>query len=66
MQPAMMVLLMCGTLLASGEFHHRYQTEVQLNALAKLPSHRLLADSSDFLFGGTTSISFIFCPPAGS
>lgn len=53
MQPAMVVLLMCGTLLTSGELHHEHQTEVQLNALAKLTSHSLLSDSSNYMPEGT-------------
>lgn len=53
MQPATVVLLMCGTLLTSGELHHEYQTEIQLDALAKLPSHRPLADSSAYMLEGT-------------
>lgn len=40
---------MCAILVTSGELHHEYQTEVQIDALAKLPSSRLLADSSDYM-----------------
>lgn len=47
MQPAMVALLMCGTLLTSSELRHGHQPEGQLGALAKLPSSRCLAGSSD-------------------
>lgn len=48
MQPVTVVLLMCGASLASGELHHKCLTEVQVEAIAKLGSCRLLADLSDF------------------
>lgn len=49
MPPATVALLMCGTLLTNGDLHHEHQTEAQLVGLAKLPSSRLLADSSDYM-----------------
>lgn len=53
MQPATVVLLMCGTLLTSGELPHEHQTEAHLDALAQSTSCRLLADSSDYMLEGT-------------
>lgn len=49
MQPATVVLVVCGTLLTNGELHHEHQAEAQLDALTMLSSSRLLADSSYML-----------------
>lgn len=48
MQPATAVLLMCGASLVRGELHNEHQTEVHIDALAKLAGCRLLADSLDY------------------
>lgn len=61
MQPATAMLLMCGASLARGELHHEHQTEVHIDALAKLAGCRLLAKSLDY----TLESCSIFCPPGG-
>lgn len=61
---AHLVPQMCGTFLVSGELCHKCLTEVHVEAIAKLWSCRLLADSSDYRLQDTPWISYsIVCLP---